>query len=128
MDDFVIFTKKRHTLKRILKCVYRVLDSLGLRLAQAKTWIGQVDKGISFLGYDISPGGIDLSKCSFDRMLARFRRLSERGVAVSHLTKYVRLWIKWARSGVSLDTPKLKLKTTLILQNTFNYQVPLYGS
>ena len=73
MDDFVIFTKHRHPLKRILKHVYRVLDSLGLKLAKAKTWLGRVSKGISFLGYEISPSGVSLlSKRSFDRMCARF--------------------------------------------------------
>ena len=130
MDNFVIFTTSRHKLKRILKHVYRVLDSLGLKLAKAKTWPltsgqGRVSRGISFLGYEISPSGVELSKRSFDSMLARFRGLYEQGAGFQRLTNYVRLWIKWARSGVSVDAEKLKLKTTQILQNTFNVQVPL---
>ena len=76
--------------------------------------------------YDISPGGIDLSKRSFDRMLVRFDRLYEQGADNRvRLVKYVQLWIKWARSGGSLDVEQLKLKTTQILQNTFNVRLPL---
>ena len=133
MDDFVIFTKSRHPLKRILKHVYRVINSLGLRLAPAKTWPlksgqGRVSKGISFLGYESSPSDLSLSERSYDRMCVRFRRLYEQGVDLTRLTKYVNNWIKWARSGVSLDVEKLKLKTTQILQSTFNIQLPLKSS
>ena len=82
-------------------------------------------KGIAFLGYEISPGDLSLSARSFDRMCVRDQRLYEQGANVSRLTKYVRLWIKWARSGVSLDIEKLKLKTTKILQTTFRIRVPI---
>ena len=126
MDDFVIMTHSRHQLKRILKQLYTLLTSLGLKLATAKTWLGRVRKGIAFLGYEISPSDLSLSARSFDRMCVRFRRLYEQGAPVARLTKYVNNWIKWARSGVSLDVEKLKLKTTKILQTTFHIRVPLH--
>ena len=125
MDDFVIFAKSRHQLRRIIKDVYRIINDLGLKLAQAKTWLGRFRRGISFLGYEISPRGIHVAQQTFDRMKARFHRLYEQGVDTKRLVKYVNNWIKWARSGVSLDIEKLKLKTTEILQNTFDIQVPL---
>ena len=125
MDDFVIFAKTRHQLRKILKRMYAVLKKLGLKLAKAKTWLGRVVKGISFLGYEISPSGIDIAQRSFDRMLVRFNRLYEQGVNTSRLIKYVRNWIKWARSGVSLNVKELKLKTTTILQDTYNFLLPL---
>ena len=80
-----------------------------------------------FLGYEISPSGIHVALQTFDRMKARFHRLYERGANKMRLVKYVNNWIKWARSGVSLNVKELKLKTTSILQNTFDFQVPLYG-
>ena len=125
MDDFVIFAKTRHQLRKIIKRMYAVLKKLGLKLAKAKTWLGRVVKGISFLGYEISPSGIDIAQRSFDRMLVRFNRLYEQGVNTSRLIKYVRNWIKWARSGVSLNVKELKLKTTTILQDTYNFLLPL---
>ena len=83
---------------------------------------------IFFLGHEVSPSGVELSKRSFDRMRARFHRLYEQGAIKLRLVKYVKNWIKWARSGVSHDIEKLKLKTTQILQNTFHVQVPLKSS
>ena len=128
MDDFVFFTKSRHQLRRIVKGVYGVIKELDLKLAPAKTWLGRASKGISFLGYEISPRGIDVAMQTFDRMKARLQRLYEQGVTQKRLVKYVNNWIKWARSGVSLDVEKLKLKTTQILQNTFDIQLPLKSS
>ena len=100
---------------------YKVLDG-------AHDWLYRFKHGFSFLGYESSPSDLSLSQRSFDRMCARFCGLYEQGASFSRLTNYVRLWIKWARSGVSLDIEKLKLKTTQILQNTFHVQVPLKSS
>ena len=86
---------------------------------------GEWLKGFHFWGYEISPSGIDIAQRSFDRMLVRFNRLYEQGVNTSRLIKYVRNWIKWARSGVSLNVKELKLKTTTILQDTYNFLLPL---
>lgn len=125
MDGFVIFTESHQQLKIILKHVYRVLNSLGLKLALAKTWLGRVSKGTSFLGYETPLGGVSLSQRSFDSMCRRFQGQNAQGATQLRLIKYLRLWIKWARSGVSLDIEKLKLKTTQILQNAFNIQMLL---
>ena len=58
-----------------------------------------------------------ISKVSSYRVLdgVRVDRLYEQGATKLRLVKYVQLWIKWARSGVSLDIEKLKLKTIQIL-------------
>lgn len=87
----------------------RVLDTAHVRLVRRC-------KGVFFLGCEISQCGIALSKRTLDRMLARFRRAVEPRANVSHLTKYVRLWIKWARRGVSLNNSNPS--------NTFNVQLP----
>ena len=96
-----------------------------MRLLNTNLKLGQINKKMSFSGYKISLLGIVVAKLSFNRMLARFRRLYEQGATKLCLVKYVRLWIKWARSGVYLNVKKLKLITTQILQNTFNVRVPL---
>mgnify|MGYP001360134322 CR=1 FL=1 len=125
MDDIVILTKKRHQLRRAIKKVYSITEELGLKLAPAKTWLGRVCKGICFLGYEISPSGIDVAMQTFDRMILRFHRLYEQSADIPRLVKYVNNWIKWARSGVFLNVKELKLKTTSILHNTYNFSLPL---
>jgi hypothetical protein len=124
-DDFVIFTKSRHQLKRILKHVYRVLNSLGLKLAQAKTWIGRASKGFDFLGYRISPLGLSMAQRSWDRMTVKLHRLFEQGADQPRLVQYLKNWIRWAKTGVSLNVKALILKTTEILRNTLHVQAPL---
>ena len=96
-----------------------------MRLLNTNLKLGQINQKMSFSGYKISLLGIVVTKRSFNRMLVRFRRLYERGATKLCLVKYVCLWIKWARSGVSLKVKELKLTTTQILQNTFIVQVPL---
>ena len=48
MDDFVFFTNSKFHLRRIIKDVYWMINQLGLRLAQAKTWMGRITKGMDF--------------------------------------------------------------------------------
>ena len=95
-----------------------------MRLLNYNLKLGQINKKMSFLGYEISLLCIVVDKRSVNRMSVRFHRLYEQGVGNQRLVKYVNNWIKWARPGVSLDIEKLKLKTTQILQNTFYFQLP----
>ena len=125
MDDFVIFAKSRHQLRKIVKSVYQTIKPLGLHLASAKKWLGRVKYKISFLGYQISPNGIEVDKRSFNRFKDKFHRLYEQGVDNQRLVNYVKNWIRWAKAGVSLDVETLYLTTTKILQNTFNFRLPL---
>ena len=109
MDDMVILTKTRYQLKRALKSVYRITEELGLKLAPAKTWLGRVSKGFTFLGYQISPNGIDIAQGSLSRMMTKLHRLYERGVTKKRLVDYVNRWMSWAKAGVSLGDAPLKL-------------------
>ena len=109
MDDVVILTKKRHQLKRALKSVYQITEELGLKLASAKTWLGRVTKGFDFLGYQISPNGIQIAQCSLSRMMTKLHRLYEQGATQKRLVDYVKRWMSWAAAGVSLIDAPLKL-------------------
>ena len=55
MDDFVIFVNGRKNIRKRIKELYQLLKPLGLKLSIPKTWIGNVKRGFSFLGYQISP-------------------------------------------------------------------------
>ena len=124
MDDIVIFSKTRHQLKRIIKCVYACLDELALTLAPDKTWIGRVSKGFDFLGYHISLKGLSMANRSFDRMSLKLHRLFEQGADHARLVQYLKNWIRWAKTGVSLNVKALTLNITKILRNTLNVHVP----
>ena len=125
MDDIVIFSKTRHQLKRIIKGMYACLDELELTLARDKTWIGRVSKGFDFLGYHISLNGLSMAQRSWDRMTVKLRRRKEQGADQPRLVQYIKNWIRWAKTGVSLNVKALIFKTTEILQNTFHVQAPL---
>ena len=117
MDDFVFFTNSKVHLRRIIKDVYGMVNQLGLRLAQAKTWVGRTTKGMDFLGYRLSRSGLLITQSTWDRMTAKSEQLYEQGASISRLHVYAKKWISWAQSGVRVETLWLKLKTTLILQN-----------
>ena len=117
MDDFVFFTNNKYQLRRIIKDVYTLVNRIGLRLAQAKTWVGKTSKGLDFLGYRLSRDGLSIAQSTWDRMKAKSLLLYEQGASKERLQSYAKKWITWAQSGVRVETFWLKLKTTLILQN-----------
>ena len=105
-------------LRRIIKDVYGMVNQLGLRLAQAKTWVGRTTKGMDFLGYRLSHSGLSIAQSTWDRMIAKSGQLYEQGAPILRLHAYAKKWISWAQSRVRVETIWLKLKTTLIPQNT----------
>ena len=113
MDDIVILTKKRYQLKRALKKVYKITEALGLKLAPAKTWLGRVNKGFNFLGYQISPRGIKIAQGSLSRMMTKLHRLYEQGATQKRLVDYVNRWMSWAKAGVSLIDAPLNLNNKI---------------
>ena len=117
MDDFVFFTNSKVQLRRIIKDDYTLVNQLGLRCAQAKTWVGRTAKGIDFLGYRLSHTGLSIAQSTWDRMTAKSLQLYEHGASTSRLQAYAKKWISWAQSGVRVETLWLTLKTRLILQN-----------
>mgnify|MGYP003325687032 FL=1 len=94
-----------------------MVNQLGLRLAQAKTWVGRTTKGMDFLGYRLSHSGLSIAQSTGDRMTAKSLQLYEQGASTSRWHADAKKWISWAQSGVRVETLWLKLKTTLILQS-----------
>jgi len=102
MDDIVFFFKTRHQLKNMLKKIYSCLDGIQLKLSKPKTWIGRVEKGFDYLGYRISPEGLAIAEGSVGRLQDRLHRLLEQGAGKQRLEKYVKNWMRWFKTGVSL--------------------------
>ena len=129
MDDFIIFSKTRHGLRRIKKQCYQILDQLGLKLSFEKTWVGrlrvddsahklpaQVNQdgpvnGFTFLGYHFAfkQGVMRLmvANRTWQRMTTRLLRLYEQGATKTRLAVYVKNWLRWAKTGVALNIEQL---------------------
>ena len=104
----------------------KIRSELRLQLqAGNKTWVGRVSKGFDFLGVHISLNGLSMAKRSWDRMTVKLHRLFEQGADQPRLVQTLKNWIRWAKTGVSLNIKALILKTTEILRHTLNVQAPL---
>ena len=102
--------------------LFSPLEHIQLKTSE---WIGRVSKGFDFLGYHISLKGLSIAKRSFDRMSLKLHRLFEQGADYARLVQYLKNWIRWAKTGVSLNVKALTLNITKILRNTLNVHVPL---
>ena len=95
----------RGKLRKAVRVVNRTLDSLQLEKHPDKTYIGRVEKGFEFLGYQITPEGLEVATRTFERFLEHAIRLYERepGEAFSdnsRLGKYVRRWLAWRQAAM----------------------------
>lgn len=51
MDDWVVFTKSKTALRKVIKRTHNVLQTIKFKLHPAKTYIGKISHGFNFLGY-----------------------------------------------------------------------------
>jgi hypothetical protein len=51
MDDWVVFTKSKTALRKVIKQTHNILNTLKLQLHPTKTYIGNISHGFNFLGY-----------------------------------------------------------------------------
>ncbi len=82
------------------------LGALGLEKHPDKTFIGRVERGFTFLGYRLHPGGLRVAEDTRKRFVARAHRLYERERAGREppgaLGAYVRRWWTWSEAGLRL--------------------------
>jgi RNA-directed DNA polymerase len=102
MDDWVILTRTRRQLRQVLKNMHAIVHRLKMRLALNKTFIGRISKGFDFLGYRFgSLGVIGLAQQTIDNHKQKLLRLDEQNASDQRVEKYVRNWLRWARSGLA---------------------------
>jgi RNA-directed DNA polymerase len=75
MDDWVVLTKSKTALRKVVKLTHKVLNGLQLKLHPSKTYIGKIIHGFNFLGYYLDDQKILPSK-------ETIRRFHERAVAL----------------------------------------------
>ena len=104
MDDVLILSKRRWTLRRAIKRLNSTFKALRLIKHPDKTFIGRIEKGFDFLGYHFSRAGLSVAKETVQRFVERATWLYEQERAESRETpllgQYVRRWLGWARGGL----------------------------
>jgi hypothetical protein len=101
MDDWVILTKTRHQLRRVVKEMYPIMTRLKFKLALDKTFIGKISAGFDFLGYRFSHQGIiGLAKKTVTNFTERLSRLYESGAPSQRIAQYVQHWMRWCVAGI----------------------------
>lgn len=121
MDDWVIIQSKRYDLRKTIKKVYAVLHTLGLRIAQDKTYIGRVCKGFDFLGFHCCPTGMSVSEVSLSRRDQKIARLYEQGASKKRVGAYLRRWLGWAGTGLLVSVVGCNMRDVYTY-----YEEPVY--
>ncbi len=104
MDDIVVLSPSRWRLRKAVKVLNGLLNSLRLEKHPEKTLVGKTERGFDFLGYHIRPDGISVASKTLERFVSRAARLYERepvATTAPRLGPYVRRWTRWVRAGVS---------------------------
>ena len=104
MDDILNLAPSRWTLRRAVKTLNETFNTLKLEKHPDKTFIGRIEKGFDFLGYQFSPQGLGLARKTVENFIARATRLYEQErenpQGSSQLGLYVRRWVRWTESGL----------------------------
>ena len=101
MDDWVILAPTRWKLRKAIRIVNQTLAEQQVQQHSDKTFIGRVNRGFSFLGYEFNATGLTgVALQTRTRFIERVNQLYERGATVSRIGEYVRRWIVWLRSGL----------------------------
>ena len=70
-DDWLILTKSRKTLQRVIRQTRQVLKQLDLTMHPDKTSIGKIEKGFDFLGYHFTPTKLSTSVNTIKKAAAK---------------------------------------------------------
>ncbi|MBB1487173.1 reverse transcriptase domain-containing protein [Oceanospirillum sediminis] len=111
MDDWVILCKTRRQLRQVVRIMNQCLDAVKQCKHPYKTYIGRIrEEGFDFLGYRITPGterNVSLAWKTWANHVSKLLRLYEQGASWDRIAEYVKHWLVWVRSGVSIDLGKV---------------------
>ncbi|AFP30857.1 reverse transcriptase/maturase family protein [Marinobacter sp. BSs20148] len=112
MDDIIVLASTRWKLRKAIRSVSQVFERLGLEQHPDKTFIGRIEKGFDFLGYQFGEGKLTVSARTHQNHIRRYTRLyeqklrqrSSREDILACLERYRRRWIQWAFAGLPPST------------------------
>ena len=100
MDDWVVLAPTRWKLRAAIRIANETLAELKVQQHPDKTFIGRIQRGFAFLGYQINAAGLfGLAPPTWQRFVERVRRLYEQGADAVRIGDYVRRWWLWVKSG-----------------------------
>jgi RNA-directed DNA polymerase len=106
MDDWIVLAESRWKLRRAVKVMNAVLAELHLEQHPDKTFIGRVERGFDFLGFDFSPAGVTgSSERSEARYTENISRLYEQGASEERVERYRQNWLRWRRGILGAKRP-----------------------
>ena len=104
MDDVLIMSKRRWPLRKAIKRLNRILDSLKLAKHPDKTFIGRIDKGFDFLGYHFGRDGLQVAAKTVQKAQDKVHRLYEQKQTAPEraaaLDDYIIRWERWVVAGL----------------------------
>jgi len=109
-DDFLILCKTRHHCHQAVLALHQFFNHFGFRQHPDKTFIGKIEKGFDFLGYQFnSTGLVDVSPRSKNNVSNKRHQLYEQARCASEplaqtrqrVMVYTNRWCRWASSGLS---------------------------
>ncbi|MCP4254013.1 MAG: hypothetical protein GY775_11505 [Candidatus Scalindua sp.] len=102
MDDWIVIAPTRWKLRSAVRIVNATLNALKVEQHPDKTFIGKVERGFDFLEYFLKPGILGVSRGTFERFTERISRLYEQGADYLRIGVYVKHWLKWVKTGLSI--------------------------
>ncbi|MEM9281360.1 MAG: reverse transcriptase domain-containing protein [Verrucomicrobiota bacterium] len=101
MDDWVILSPTRWKLKKAIRLTNQCLEQVQMRQHPDKTFIGRVERGFDFLGYQFGEDGLaGLSRRSLGNVLRNLSHRIASGASREALEQYLRRWNGWAKGGL----------------------------
>lgn len=105
MDDFLILTRTRWQLRRVVACLNHALATLGFALHPAKTFIGAIKKGFDWMGCWFNENGVQrIAPRALSNHRQVLRRLYERTRHLAperrqfRVAQYLSRWSAWCRA------------------------------
>jgi hypothetical protein len=105
MDDWVVLSPTRAKLRLAIKRANAVLEALRIEKHPDKTYIGRVDHGFDFLGYQFDQNartGLIIAEKTLNNHQERLRDLAAHGADAEQIANYKNHWWRWVHSGVDL--------------------------
>jgi RNA-directed DNA polymerase len=108
MDDILILTKTRWQNRKAVKALNQILNKLKVEKHPDKTYIGKIENGFDFLGYQFNGNHLTVSKKTVEKRVLHWHQLYEQqkqkkatSVEMTFvLDCYVNRWQRWVAAGL----------------------------
>ena len=100
MDDICLQVPTRWKLRRAIKKLNAVFNTLKIEKHPDKTEMGRVERGFDFLGYHYSSDGLSVACVTLERFNVKAAQLYEQTRSLPAGQRYLRRFLVWLLSGI----------------------------